>query len=222
MMDEKEKQEKIEALHTQIKEAEQKLAEVKETLGDCILRRCEGANVKTIQEISSEAREAFFSDELKNEIMQHIVEAKEQEELITKYQQGILKIEQEGFCPNCKAPVDEDDVFCRKCGYNLRDDVEEETQNCPNCGEKLPLDAVFCIKCGTRLGDVEPVWTPPTAPKVEEQQAAAFTAPNFITPEEEPEPVEPSVVEERVCKSCGNKLLPGYRFCDVCGAEVRD
>ena len=222
MMDEREKQEKIEALHTQIKEAEQKLAEVKGSLGGCVLQRCEGVTGKAIQELSAEAREAFFSDELKNEIMQYIAEAKEQEERITKYQNQIVKIEQEGFCPNCKSPVDEDDVFCRKCGCNLRDDVEEETQNCPACGEKLPLDAVFCIKCGTRLGDVEPVWTPPTAPKAEEQQAAAFTAPNFITPEEEPEPVEPSVVEERVCKSCGNKLLPGYRFCDVCGAEVRD
>lgn len=50
-------------------------------------------------------------------------------------------------CSNCKASVNEADVFCRRCGAPL----ESQKIFCPECGCELPVDSVFCIHCGRQL-----------------------------------------------------------------------
>jgi len=47
------------------------------------------------------------------------------------------------ICPTCSAPLQSDDVFCRKCGTRLA------PSECRSCGSSLLADDVFCRKCGT-------------------------------------------------------------------------
>ena len=43
-------------------------------------------------------------------------------------------------CPKCQQTVNDEYLFCPKCGTNLK--------NCPHCGKMLPEDANFCPYCG--------------------------------------------------------------------------
>ena len=61
----------------------------------------------------------------------------------------------ENVCPQCGKPKKSDAAFCAFCGFKF---VEQEKQKieasaertCVKCGEKLPDDVVFCHICGTR------------------------------------------------------------------------
>lgn len=46
-------------------------------------------------------------------------------------------------CPSCGAALEDDDVFCRKCGKRIAPAA------CSSCGASLLSDDVFCPKCGT-------------------------------------------------------------------------
>jgi len=70
-------------------------------------------------------------------------------------------------CPNCKATLDLESVFCNKCGTKL-DAVEEinltnetpqkstnvELVKCHECGSAMPSDIAFCTNCGVKMKSV--------------------------------------------------------------------
>lgn len=47
-------------------------------------------------------------------------------------------------CPNCGDTISPDEIFCSKCGYQLR-------KECPNCKTINSHEDKFCKKCGTEL-----------------------------------------------------------------------
>ena len=47
-------------------------------------------------------------------------------------------------CPNCGDKISPDEIFCSKCGYQLR-------KECPNCQTINSHEDKFCKKCGTEL-----------------------------------------------------------------------
>lgn len=60
-------------------------------------------------------------------------------------------------CPNCKAILEDDDLFCGECGTKLETDnvetqSEEQTtpegKKCIHCGELIEADSMFCPFCG--------------------------------------------------------------------------
>ena len=57
------------------------------------------------------------------------------------------------YCPNCKNPIGQNDIFCKTCGYNLKSttQVSQMKITCPNCGEENEPDSSFCVKCGSQL-----------------------------------------------------------------------
>ena len=65
-------------------------------------------------------------------------------------------------CPNCNAQLEEDVVFCPKCGQHLNpptEDMAEKENKCPKCGVMLEKGAVFCANCGERIESNVPVET---------------------------------------------------------------
>lgn len=75
------------------------------------------------------------------------------------------------ICPNCKATLDLESLFCNKCGTKL-DAVEEinfeenepsknasagdgiELVKCHECGSVMPSDLAFCTNCGVKMKSV--------------------------------------------------------------------
>ena len=60
-------------------------------------------------------------------------------------------------CPNCKAILEDDDLFCGECGTKLETEnveaqSEEQTtpegKKCIHCGELIEADSMFCPFCG--------------------------------------------------------------------------
>lgn len=49
------------------------------------------------------------------------------------------------YCPNCKSRVDGDEIYCSKCGANLR------ANKLCECGFQNDLNDTFCRKCGKKL-----------------------------------------------------------------------
>jgi len=58
------------------------------------------------------------------------------------------------YCRNCGAQIDDDALFCTKCGIKLTDNLH--FNNCIYCGSSLKKDAVFCTQCGNRIKPEEP------------------------------------------------------------------
>lgn len=53
------------------------------------------------------------------------------------------------FCSNCGNQIDDDALFCTKCGAKLSEKHNESF--CEKCGSKLDDDALFCTKCGNKV-----------------------------------------------------------------------
>lgn len=54
------------------------------------------------------------------------------------------------YCVHCGNQLDEDAVFCTRCGERIADKLHNNY--CANCGEKLEDDAIFCTSCGSKIG----------------------------------------------------------------------
>lgn len=55
------------------------------------------------------------------------------------------------ICKFCGTEMDEDALFCLKCGKKIEQFSEqnsEETKKCPKCGAMVASDDRFCLKCG--------------------------------------------------------------------------
>ncbi|MBO7420853.1 MAG: zinc-ribbon domain-containing protein [Spirochaetaceae bacterium] len=53
------------------------------------------------------------------------------------------------YCTSCGNKLDEDSVFCSKCGSHK--DSTDKYLYCENCGSKINNDAAFCTECGTPI-----------------------------------------------------------------------
>ena len=56
------------------------------------------------------------------------------------------KIKKMKNCNYCGAPLDDDALFCRKCGKEIG-----IGKKCPRCGNEERADSIFCAKCGMKL-----------------------------------------------------------------------
>ena len=59
------------------------------------------------------------------------------------------------FCNNCANPIDDDAVFCTKCGNKLTEHMP--LLFCPYCGSKYDQDAQFCAKCGSAKKSIKEI-----------------------------------------------------------------
>lgn len=64
------------------------------------------------------------------------------------------------LCPNCQAPLDDDQYFCTNCGTKISNEYEaeiadEQFNRCPNCDAEIDAYSVFCTNCGFKLIDEE-------------------------------------------------------------------
>lgn len=53
------------------------------------------------------------------------------------------------ICPKCNTVNDENEKYCRNCGFQL-----SSSRVCPNCNSVNKTDSKFCHKCGTTLSPV--------------------------------------------------------------------
>lgn len=91
-------------------------------------------------------------------------------------------------CPNCKAQLEDDAIFCGVCGTKLEADdvqVEETTESeekfCIHCGKAIEIGSVFCPFCGEPQ-DVENV----EEEQKEEPQPESVEPPQPEQPQEQP------------------------------------
>ena len=65
-------------------------------------------------------------------------------------------------CINCKAILEDDELFCHECGTKQEiektEDLAEETQEsqgkkCIHCGETIDDDSMFCPYCGKQQNE---------------------------------------------------------------------
>lgn len=96
--------------------------------------------------------------EAKAIMAQREAEKKAEEERLAAEREA-AKAKKGWTCPNCGAILEEDHMFCNKCGFKKSDMPTEpesavsepDKKFCRNCGNELDADAVFCPKCGTRV-----------------------------------------------------------------------
>ena len=107
-------------------------------------------------------------------------------------------------CPNCKAQLEDDALFCGVCGTKLGADdaqVEEtavsEEKFCVHCGKAIEIDSVFCPFCG-KPQDVE-----------EEQKEESHQE----SPEQPKQPEQPRQYEEpEKSQECEAEEQPVYEW----------
>lgn len=73
--------------------------------------------------------------------------------VITKNPYNNANLQSATYCPNGKNQVNTGDVFCKTCGYNLKQINNNMSQNliCKNCGQHNESQSKFCVKCGVKL-----------------------------------------------------------------------
>lgn len=109
------------------------------------------------------------------------------------------------FCPDCRAPIKEDDVICPKCST-------EFAFFCPGCDREVDALAVVCEHCGMVL-EIDSVGTDTWPDQVSafdsENNADSFTALCPVCH-------SPVYAEDGFCNECGQL------FCAICGHPTKD
>ena len=130
-------------------------------------------------------------------------------------------------CKNCEAILPDTAKFCNVCGTDLTDsanytEVNEDGsevgsgseeklkfKKCNQCGKLVPADAKFCRGCGADLRNAE------NYTLVEEENTSSEKE------EKEQEPEEQGHLVKK-CNQCGNIVSDNAKFCNVCGADMRN
>ena len=55
------------------------------------------------------------------------------------------------YCKNCGNKLDDDAIFCSKCG--VRKETEGNAFYCEKCGTKISEGDVFCTGCGNLVSE---------------------------------------------------------------------
>ena len=64
--------------------------------------------------------------------------------VVTGYTTNLINETVGNVCPNCKANINPDMPFCKKCGHKL-------VKTCHSCNHENDHKSDFCEKCGTKL-----------------------------------------------------------------------
>ena len=121
-------------------------------------------------------------------------------------------------CRSCGAIGAPGEKFCGNCGATLSGEAPvvpeipvppPSPRTCPACGAAMSPEMKFCGECGASI-TAKPV---PVIPTVSSPLPAPPPAPNA-----EQLPLEAG----RSCRSCGNPIMPGEKFCSKCCAIVKD
>src|ERR1044072_2168826 len=101
--------------------------------------------------------------------------------------------EETGGCPNCHAINPPAAVFCGKCKYHLRSDIQvanpgsdiSKTQAlgslCPNCSTPVPPGFPFCGECGQAVKVAVQFPPPPPPPPPPPKDSAGFASTTEIS-----------------------------------------
>ena len=99
-------------------------------------------------------------------------------------------------CQACGTVVDEDAVFCKKCGTKIirREPAMKPAPGrvCPGCGAPVKEDDVFCMNCGTRISQE------PAGPAHEQQPAGPVHEQQPAGPAHEQQPAGPVLEDQPV------------------------
>lgn len=57
------------------------------------------------------------------------------------------------YCPNCKSQINTSDLFCKNCGYDLKETIQSTSleTTCTNCGKINDSASKYCAECGQSL-----------------------------------------------------------------------
>lgn len=189
----KEKQRELDILYEKLKRTKNDKQEKIKVLGQSVWEELKDKNVKGIRQLEEMNASLLFSNAAWEKMQQVIGAVMEFEKREKDYKQQIETLENEGHCPECKAVVNEEDIFCCVCGYRLKTIVEEEVC-CPKCKTVLTKGARFCIQCGEKIP--------------------------LSNSEKETVRKEKETVHKILCSACGKELMPGDVYCDNCGTRV--
>ena len=94
------------------------------------------------------------------------------------------------YCPQCRAAVLGDALFCHHCGASVKS--LSAIQPCPTCGRLMPTASSFCPYCGTHVAQSE-----------------------GETPRE-----NIRRRESLGCPACGRDIGPTVEVCPYCGVNI--
>lgn len=131
----------------------QSISQYKKVIQEASLKRTE-ILIQLGEEVYKKFRvKEIESEELKTQVSSLI----ELDQKIFQSQQAIAEIyaqTKEHSCPQCGAPITEEDRFCGGCGSKVELQVpksDSATKICSTCQEKIPETAQFCSCCGVKI-----------------------------------------------------------------------
>lgn len=123
--------------------------------------------------------------------------------LVEDLKNQVLAIKARKNCPNCGATIDENAMFCAKCGSRV------EVVQQPEAVQQLEA-----VQQPETVQNVEVVEQTETVEQEEVQQPEVDVNQNVAPTEEN---VEPSY---KFCPQCGKKEITGVAFCSNCGSAL--
>lgn len=120
-------------------------------------------------------------------------------------------------CVNCKALLEDDELFCHECGTkqeikeekdNTEESIASEVKFCIHCGEKIEADSTFCPFCGKPQETEEVKADEPQANKSEKEETQTEQSAKEESSKEEPKVEEPKAEEPKVEESQPEESKP--------------
>lgn len=120
-------------------------------------------------------------------------------------------------CVNCKALLEDDELFCHECGTkqeikeekdNTEESIASEVKFCIHCGVKIEADSTFCPFCGKPQETEEVKADEPQANKSEKEETQTEQSAKEESSKEEPKVEEPKAEEPKVEESQPEESKP--------------